>query len=113
MLYGRLLLSLLERSHLLALNGRYTGDLNGRFTCTRYNGRSCVDVGNVNKELLSDVTYFRLLDSTIFSDHNHKCVSIKCYLKNSFIEPVEMCNDSVINKNVQYYCRTIGLLILR
>ena len=34
--YGKLLLSLLERSHLLALNGRYIGDLNGKFTCTMY-----------------------------------------------------------------------------
>ena len=107
--YGKLLLGLLERSHLLALNDHYIGDLNGRLTCTRYNGRSCGGVGIVNKELLSDVTYFRVLDSTIFSDHNPICVSIKCNLKNSLMDKLKC----VMIVSLMKMFSTIGLLILK
>lgn len=42
--YGKLLLNLLNKSHMLVLNGRHVGDLNGKFTCTKYNGRSSIDM---------------------------------------------------------------------
>ncbi len=67
--YGRWLIDTCIASNLCILNGRTTGDLLGKFTCYKTIGQSTVDYHIVNKELLTRVHYFKVLDFTEWSDH--------------------------------------------
>ena len=66
---GKLLLNLCKESTLRILNGRTIGDLQGRYTCTTYNGCSLVDYTLVNNELLRGIGNFKVQDLTNLSDH--------------------------------------------
>ena len=62
--------------NLKILNGASVGDLLGDWTCYRYNGSSVVDYMMVSHSLHEHVSYFKVLDLTVFSDHR----PLLCYL---------------------------------
>lgn len=66
---GRDLLSLCNKSDLIILNGRKLGDLNGSYTCHKYNGSSVNDVMIASNELYHKIKYFNVLEPVWFSDH--------------------------------------------
>jgi hypothetical protein len=53
---GKLLVNFCKETRIRILNGRTTGDLNGRPTCITYNGSSLVDYTLISEELLKSVT---------------------------------------------------------
>jgi exonuclease III len=83
--YGKLLLGLIEQAHMIILNGRTLGDLQGSKTCHKYNGSSTVDYMIVSKDLWNNVLTFRVLDQNWFTDH----CPLSCHIKlsNPWITP--------------------------
>ncbi len=53
--FGRSLMHLINKSHLIMLNGRSIGDSMGKKTCFKYNGSSAVDYCIVSGNLLNNV----------------------------------------------------------
>ena len=77
---GKLLLNLCKETSLSILNGRTVGDLNGKYTCTTYNGSSVVDYTLVNNELLQGICSFKVGDLTDLSDHCLlNCCLLTCF----------------------------------
>ena len=75
--FGRKLFNVLENTHLLILNGRMVGDLNGVKTCHTYNGSSTVDYGIVSLNLASEIHIFKVLSQQWYSDHNPIYLELK------------------------------------
>ena len=62
--------------NLKILNGASVGDLLGDWTCYRYNGNSVIDYMMASHSLQDHISYFKVLDLTVFSDHR----PLMCYL---------------------------------
>ena len=60
------------------LNGRVTGDLDGKLTSYQYNGASTVDYGIVSKDLQSTVLGFQVQALTPYSDHCPITLKLAC-----------------------------------
>ena len=84
---GKLLLNFCKETRIRILNGRTTGDLNGRPTCMTYNGSSLVDYTLISEELLKSVGYFEVHDFTSLT--NHRPISCGIFADTSF----KYCNS--------------------
>jgi len=60
------------------LNGRFTGDLDGKLTWYQYNGVSTVDYGIVSEDLQNTVLGFQVLALTPYSDHCPITLKLAC-----------------------------------
>ena len=78
---GKFLLELCKETGLRILNGRKVGDLDGNFTCIRYNGCSVVDYTLVSCDLYNVIGCFEVHNFTPFSDHR----LISCSMLTSFL----------------------------
>ena len=68
--YGKELLDLCWTTGIRIANGRCLGDLEGSFTCHQYNGSSTVDYALIQKDIMSDVMFFRVHEfKCTISDH--------------------------------------------
>ena len=67
--YGRKLLKLANEANLIIANGKTIGDLNGRFTCHKYDGNSVVDYCLMSCHLYDTARYFKVYDPQFYSDH--------------------------------------------
>ena len=77
------------------LNGALLGD----WTCYRYNGSSVVDYMMVSHSLHEHVSYFKVLDLTVFSDHR----PLLCYLHTAEKRvPAIPHEDQFENKSLGY-----------
>ena len=74
---GRSLLTLMSATHLVALNGRCTGDLNGEFTYDCLTGSSVIDMCLISIPLLPRLAYFKIEQPNALSDHRSICACIK------------------------------------
>ena len=94
-LFGKKLLKICQNYTLRILNGRTLGDLEGNFTCKKYNGKSTVDYMLTSKSLMDNVGYFKimtdsdLIDSEL-SDHYPLLASLKFYINRPVIERSEL-----------------------
>ena len=62
-------MKLANEANLIIANGRTIGDLNGRFTCHKYNGSSVVDYCLMSCHLYDTARYFKVHDPQFYSDH--------------------------------------------
>jgi exonuclease III len=67
--FGSYLLEICQRLQLRILNGRTMGDLLGQFTSYQPKGKSVVDYGIVNQEMVPNVSYFEVSPPCHLSDH--------------------------------------------
>lgn len=65
---GRALLSLLNETKLMIVNGRKLGDTTGKKTCYKYNGSSTVDYYIATANLFGDITNMNVENQTWYSD---------------------------------------------
>ncbi len=68
--WGKELLSILNESHLMVVNGRTLGDCLGANTCYTVQGSSTVDYFIVNPSLYSDILNMSVCLQTWYSDHS-------------------------------------------
>ncbi len=68
---GKDILDLCKSCSMKIINGKKFGDTNGRFTCSSRNALipSVIDYTIADKELVKEITYFRVDSLTTFSDH--------------------------------------------
>ena len=66
---GRRLIDMLSACNMKILNGSTIGDINGDFTCLRYNGSSVVDYALASHSLIRHVNYIKILKISPLSDH--------------------------------------------
>ena len=78
-------MNLCNKSQLVILNGRKLGDLEGKFTCHKYNGSSVDDLMISSAELYHKVKYFKVLDPVWYSDH----CPILCSMKVNMCESID------------------------
>ena len=93
--FGKKLLNICQNYTLRILNGRTLGDLQGNFTCKKYNGKSTVDYILSTPKLIKNVRYFKVLnDSDLIdselSDHYPLMVSFKFSVNPPAVEESEM-----------------------
>ena len=67
--HGKELLDLCTKSELVILNGRKLGDLEGKYTCHKYNGSSVNDIAAVSYDLYRRSKYLPVLEPVWLSDH--------------------------------------------
>ena len=60
---------MLSACNMKILNGSTIGDINGDFTCLRYNGSSVVDYALASHSLIRHVNYIKILKISPLSDH--------------------------------------------
>jgi hypothetical protein len=60
--YGKQLLNLCVECSIRIVNGRVIGDMNGKYTCHKYNGRSTVDYVIADETLVPNIQYFKVHD---------------------------------------------------
>ena len=77
---GRKLLQLLTNHDMLVANGRVCGDLNGNFTCRKYNGDSVVDMFITQSHIFGLIDYLYVAPFDWYSDHSYVSVSIQVNL---------------------------------
>ena len=81
---GKELLDLCIESSMRILNGRKLGDLNGNYTCFKYNGKSSIDYALVQEDIFNEVIYFKVHDFLgDLSDHCQISLGIKSQFKTS------------------------------
>ena len=68
--FGRELLSVMNDSNLMFVNGRKIGDSCGDKTCYKYNGSSVVDYFITTETLFDDIISFKVENQTWYSDHS-------------------------------------------
>ena len=66
---GREILRLCIGNRLRILNGRLTGDLDGKYTCYQTNGASTVDYALASEDLIKTILGFQVQALTTYSDH--------------------------------------------
>ena len=76
--YGRQLIQLCKCSDLVILNGRTSGDREGKFTYIDKKGKSVIDLAVVSKEILYLVKSFKVWEPNVHSDHVLISLSLKC-----------------------------------
>ena len=82
---GKALLELCNAAQIRIINGRSIGDINGKYTCHKYNGSSVVDYLITSENNMKNILYMEV--SEIFGDLSDHCSiswSLKCdYALNS------------------------------
>jgi hypothetical protein len=84
--YGTKFLDLCKNLPLRILNGRFLGDLLGKFTCITPQGSSAVDYGAVSPTLLNQVRYFLVSSPCLhLTDHTpiELGLSVNCTYQHS------------------------------
>ena len=66
---GRNLINLCQTAQMRIVNGRVLGDLEGRYTCYKYNGQSVVDYFIVNEKFINNIILFKVGNISYLSDH--------------------------------------------
>ena len=84
--YGKHLLNVIEQAHMIILNGRSLGDLQGSKTCHKYNGSSTVDYMIVSSGIWNKVITFRVLENDWYTDHSPLACHIR--MNNPWPSPV-------------------------
>ena len=67
--FGRNLIDLCNYQNLTVLNGRTLGDLQGQYSCFKYNGRSTVDYCIASQRILHQINHYQVSPPSICSDH--------------------------------------------
>lgn len=75
---GKKLMEIVNSNYMTIVNGRTLGDLDGQYTCYKYNGCSVVDYCIVSNSFYKNINYFQVLELEYFSDHCPITCSIKC-----------------------------------
>ena len=96
--FGTKFLEMLEASHLTILNGRTTGDMDGKLTCHKYNGSSVVDYCVTSSEISKNTVQFRVLPPVWFSDHCPLQLILSINNQTS-----EQRNDGIIAETISKY----------
>ena len=88
--FGKQLLNTIEQAHMVILNGRTLGDIQGSKTCHKLNGSSTVDYIIVSSGIWNNVTTFRVLEEEWFTDHS----PLSCHMRllSSRIKPMVEIN---------------------
>lgn len=73
---GDSLLDLTYAHDLIIANGRTLGDIQGRYTCLKWNGNSVIDYAIANRQLYDSIEKLQIHDLTEFSDHRPMSVSL-------------------------------------
>ena len=77
---GKKLMHIINDNHMTVVNGRTVGDLDGHYTCVKYNGHSVVDYCIVSNNFYSNIVNFTVKDISYLSDHCPISCRIKCDL---------------------------------
>jgi hypothetical protein len=76
---GKTLLELCTSAQIRIMNGRSIGDIDGKYTCYKYNGSSVVDYVITSESNMKNVLYMQVLDfEGDISDHCCLSWSVKC-----------------------------------
>ena len=75
---GKQLLDYCASTQSFIANGRIVGDLQGKFTCHKWNGSSTVDYAVINESMSKYTHSFRVLDPDTGSDHSAIRLKINC-----------------------------------
>ena len=84
--YGKHLLNVIEQAHMIILNGKSLGDLQGSKTCHKYNGSSTVDYMIVSSDIWNKVITFLVLENDSYTDHSPLACHIR--MNNPWPSPV-------------------------
>ena len=85
---GDTLLDLTYAHDLVIDNGRTLGDIQGHFTCLKWNGNSVIDYTIANRHLYDAITKLQVHDLTEFSDHWPMSVSLNLTLNAEHVREI-------------------------
>ena len=81
-------LDVLTNNQLKILNGRTLGDIQGKFTCFKWNGKSTVDYFCSSPLIRQHVNYLKVQSMTSYSDHCPVLLSLNFLNSYKFLEPI-------------------------
>ena len=75
--YGSKLLTIMNESLVMLVNGRTPGDMLGNLTFHGYRGSSSIDLCITNRNIYNSIQYFKVLDNPWYSDHSPIALSLR------------------------------------
>ena len=91
--FGKKLLSLANKAHLVITNGRKIGDMQGHGTCYTNKGVSTIDYCITTRNLFNSILNFQVLNQTWYSDHSPISVKIRATATNAMNPDFENLNS--------------------
>ena len=99
-------MTILNECHILALNGRTTGDLHGMFTYHGPMGSSTIDLGIISPALMKKIRYFKVCNPVAYSDHCPIAINLK-------VRIVKPAHNGKLVAYSKFICTTEGDELLR
>ena len=103
---GREILRLCIGNRLRILNGRLTGDLDGKYTCYQTNGASTVDYALASEALIKKILGFQVQTLTTYSDHcpiSLKLTPSRSHMVKDNVPRQPLCKAAPTQKNFKRF----------